>query len=84
LIAVWIASEHGTRLGAGDLVFVPMRRPARIGDTVLVLKGDRLACIGDLLEAFEQTVRIDLGRDDTEDITPQDHQVCKVACIVLP
>lgn len=84
LLAVWMAADHGTRLRAGDLVFMRMHQPARVGDPVVVLAGHRLVCIGDLLEADAHTVRINLGKNDVRDITTEDHQVCKVACVVLP
>lgn len=84
LFALWIASDHGTRLRGGDLAFVRVNQPARPGDPVVVLSSKRLVCVGDLLEMGDQIVKINLGRNKVVEVPSKDNKVLKVACIALP
>ena len=57
LIAIRMQTGRG-RLEPGDLVYLA-REPARIGDTVFVMRARRLAGWGRMMEAAEDTVTIE-------------------------
>lgn len=55
--ALWISRPRG-RLRRGDLAYVRIGQPARIGDIVVALQDDRVAAVGDLMAMDEQHAEV--------------------------
>lgn len=55
--AIWISRARG-RLQAGDLAYVRIGQPPRVGDTVVAAKNNRLIAIGDLVGLDERRALI--------------------------
>lgn len=82
-IALWITAHRG-RLQAGDLAYVRLSQPPRVGDTALALSDRRVAGLGTLVSADERLVVIrDTGGVDRE-LATSDLQLSKVVELRLP
>lgn len=55
--ALWISRSRG-RLRPGDLAYVRIGQPARIGDIIAVLQDDRVAAVGDLVSTDDRYVEV--------------------------
>jgi hypothetical protein len=55
--AVWISRPRG-RLRAGDLVYVRLSQPPRVGDLVVALDRERIVAIGELVALDTESVTI--------------------------
>lgn len=54
---LWISRPRG-RLRPGDLAYVRVRQPARLGDTVVALQDDRVVAVGDLVGLDDQHAEV--------------------------
>jgi hypothetical protein len=78
--AIWISRIRG-RLRPGDLAFVRAAQPARIGDTVVVLKGKSVVVIGDLVSLDPDTAAVQEAAGASLIVDRGSHRILKVACI---
>jgi hypothetical protein len=81
-VAVWVTGMR-SRLQPGDLAYVDMMRPPRVGDTVLALADQRIAALGELV-ALDGVVRIRDSEDKPREFGPQDVRLAKVVAVRFP
>lgn len=81
-VAIWITAMRG-RLNPGDLAYVHMMRPPRVGDTVLALADQRIAAIGELV-ALDGAVRIKDSEDEPRKFDPKDVRLAKIVAVLFP
>lgn len=81
--AVWVDAPRGTRLQAGDMVYLRPAHAARIGDVVALRQASIVIAMGDLVSLNADSVVI---REAEEPSTYQRRDVTieKVVCIALP
>lgn len=79
--ALWITSSRaGGRLRPGDLAFVRLNQPPRIGDTVVVIEDKKIIAIGDLASLDETTATIATGHRQPKKVQRGTTRILKVAC----
>nr|WP_294507267.1 hypothetical protein [uncultured Rhodopila sp.] len=65
---MWLSRHHGRRLSRGDLIFVQASQPAPVGDAAVILRGNKLVGIGDLIETNADYVLVQTGDQKQERI----------------
>jgi hypothetical protein len=84
--AIWVTRKHGGRLKPGDMIFVHPTQPPRVSDLVVVLKGEQILAIGDLLRQNDDSAMIQSDGAETkgERVPTHDARILKVVTIYLP
>ncbi|MBR0662235.1 hypothetical protein [Neoroseomonas oryzicola] len=81
-IALWITGTRG-RLQPGDLAYVHMLQPPRVGDTALALAERRVVALGTLVSA-DSVVAIRDAEDKPRKFPAKDVQLAKVIAVRFP
>ena len=81
-VAIWATTNRG-RLHPGDLVYVHMMQPPRVGDTVLALADQQVVALGELL-ALDGVIRIRDTEDTPREFSPKDVRLAKVVAVRFP
>lgn len=77
--ALWISRPRG-RLRAGDLAYVRIGQPVRLGDTVVALLDDRVAAVGDLVAMDDQHAEVRDGDEPPLEFERGAVRLLKVVC----
>lgn len=81
-VAIWVTGMRG-RLHPGDLAYVHMMRPPRVGDTVLALADQRIVALGELV-TLDGVVRIRDSEAEPREFGPKDVRLAKVVAVRFP
>lgn len=81
-VAIWVTGVRG-RLQPGDLVYVHMMQPPRVGDTVLALSEQKVVALGTLL-TLSGVVAIQDSGDKPRQFDAADVRLAKVVEVRLP
>ena len=77
--ALWISRPRG-RLRPGDLAYVRIGQPARIGDIVVALQDDTVAAVGDLVAMDDRHAEVRDGDESPRKYEREAVRLLKVVC----
>lgn len=81
VFAIWIAMEHD-RFGPGDLIYVHLRQPPRVGDHVVAIDHQRVTAVGKLVGVGSDARGHIQGAGGQKTSTPAGASTYKVAAAI--